>query len=64
MLPFPCFQVRAVWNLGHLAIAYEAPKDRLERKFGGQRRQIVLHLEEIDNLKPTCPGNSKDREVC
>ena len=42
--------LRAIQNLGHLPITYEAAKDRLERKFGGKRRQIALHLEEIDNF--------------
>ena len=40
----------AVESLGHLAEAYEAAKSRLERKFGGQHRQIYLHLEELDQF--------------
>ena len=36
----------AVKSLGHSAEAFEAAKSRLERTFGGQRRQINLHLEE------------------
>ena len=46
--------------MGHSAAAYQAAKERLERKFGGQRHQIALYLEEIDNFRPVCPGNSKD----
>ena len=29
-------------------------------KFGGQRRQISLHLEELDQFRPIRPGNPKD----
>ena len=29
-------------------------------KFGGQRRQINLHLEELDQFRPIRPGNAKD----
>ena len=32
----------------------------MERKFGGQRRQINLHLEELDHFRPIRPGNAKD----
>ena len=48
--------------LGHSVAAYEAPKERLERKFGGKRRQIALHLEELENFKPLRPGFAKDLE--
>ncbi|XP_065941558.1 uncharacterized protein [Magallana gigas] len=54
--------LKAVENLGHSAIAYEAAKDRLERKFGGQRRQIMRHLEQLDSFRPIRAGNSKDLE--
>ena len=50
----------AVESLGHSAKAYEAAKSRLERKFGGQRRQINLYLEELDQFRPIRPGNAKD----
>ena len=36
--------LKAVEPLGHSAAAYETAKERLERKFGGKRRQIALHL--------------------
>ena len=54
--------LKAIESLGHSAAAYQVAKERLERKFGGQRRQISLYLEEIDNFRPVCPGNSKDIE--
>ena len=36
--------MKAVESLGHSAEAYEAAKSRLERKYGGQRRQMNLHM--------------------
>ena len=54
--------LRAIEGLGYSAAAYQAPKERLERKFGGQCRQLDIYLEEIDNFKPVHPGNFKDME--
>ena len=54
--------LRAIEGLGHSAAAYQAAKERLERKFRGQRRQLAIYLEEIDNFKPVRPGNFKDME--
>ena len=48
--------------LRHSEAAYEAAKERLERKFGGQRRKIALHLEELDAIKSVRPGNARDLE--
>ncbi|MCG8077511.1 MAG: DUF1759 domain-containing protein, partial [Candidatus Thiodiazotropha taylori] len=41
---------------------YEAAKDRLERKYGGRRRQIAVYLEEIEHFKQVHSGNAKDLE--
>ena len=49
-------------RLGHSATAYEAAKERLERKFGARRRQIALHLEELEQFRQIRPGNAKDIE--
>ena len=54
--------LKTIESLGHSAAAYQAAKERLERKFGGQRRQIAIYLEEIDSFKPVQPGNYKDIE--
>ena len=54
--------LRAIESLGHSATAYQTAKERLDRKFGGQRCQIALYLEEIDDFRPIRPGNSKDIE--
>ena len=54
--------LRSVESLGHSATAYRTALDRLERKFGGERRQIAIYLEEIDTFRPVRYGNSKDIE--
>ena len=52
--------LQVIENLGHSATAYEAAKERLERKYGGQRRQIAAYLEDLDNFKQVRTGNAKD----
>ena len=37
--------LKVIDSLGHSAAAYQAAKDRLDRKYGGKRRQIALYLE-------------------
>ncbi|XP_068715766.1 myosin-10-like [Montipora foliosa] len=54
--------LRVMEPLGHSAAAYETANERLERKFGSKRRQIALHLEELENFKPLRPGNARDLE--
>ena len=54
--------LKVVEPLGHSAAACETAKERLGHKFGGKRRQIALHLEELENFKPLCPGNARDLE--
>ena len=54
--------LKAIESLGHSATAYQTAKERLDRKFGGQRRQIALYLEDLDNFRPIRPGNPKDIE--
>ena len=54
--------LKTIENLGHSGYAYEAAKERLERKFGGQRHQNAIRLEELENFKPLRPDNSKDLE--
>ena len=54
--------LKTIENLGHSATAYHTAKERLERKFGGQRRQVALYLEEVDNFRPIYPGNYKEIE--
>ena len=54
--------LKNIEKLGHSAAAYEAAKEKLERKYGGKRRQINLFMEELDNFKPIRNGNAKDLE--
>ena len=54
--------LEAIDSLGYSPTAYEAAKERLERKFGGDRRQTALYLEEIDSFRPVRSGNAKDLE--
>ena len=37
-------------------------KERLERKYGGKRRQIAIYLEELERFRHICTGNAKDLE--
>ena len=54
--------LKVIDSLGHSTAAYEAAKDRLERKFGGQRRQIALYLEELEQFRQIRPENARDIE--
>ena len=48
--------LKAIDCLGYSAAAYDAAKDKLERKFDGGRRKVALNLEEIEQFKPIKPG--------
>ena len=52
--------LKVIDSLGHSATAYEAAKDRLERKYGGKRRQIAIYLEELDQFRQIRQGNARD----
>ena len=54
--------LKAIENLGHSTAAYSAAKERLERKYGGRRRQIAINLEELENFRPIQVGNARDLE--
>ena len=51
--------LKVIDSLGHSAAANEAAKGRLERKFGGKRRQIAIYLEELEQFRQIRPGNAK-----
>lgn len=44
--------LKLVANLGYSEFAYQAALDRLEREYGGERRRLVLALEELDSFLP------------
>ena len=54
--------LKIVEPVGHSAAAYEAAIALLERKFGGERRKLALHLEELENIKSLRTGNAGDIE--
>ena len=49
-------------NLGHSATAYEAAKERLERKNGGKRRQIAIYIEDLENFRQIRQGDARGLE--
>lgn len=49
-------------GLGHSATAYEVAKEKLERKYGGERRRTALYLEEVDRFKVIRADNYSDLE--
>ena len=54
--------LKSIDNLGHSAVAYQAAKERLERKFGGKRRQIAIYLDELERFQHIRLGNARDLE--
>ena len=50
-------------GLGYSLEAYKAAKARLFRKYGGSRRQIQSHLEELKKLQPIQDNNAKEWET-
>ena len=49
-------------GLGHNKTAYIVAMERLERKYGGDRRRAALYLEEVEQFKTIRPSNSEDLE--
>ena len=52
-----------VRGLGYSQEAYNAARARLERKYGGSRRQVQSHLEELKKLKPLQEEHAKELEI-
>ena len=50
-------------GLGYSLEAYEAAKARLFRKYGGSRRQVQSHIEELKKLQPIQDNNAKELET-
>ena len=49
-------------GLGYSEAAYEAAKSRLLRKYGGNRREIQSHVDELIKMKPISEENAKELE--
>ena len=52
----------SIQSLGHSATAYDIAKQRLDWKYGGNRRQIAICFDEIENFRPVREGQPKDVE--
>ena len=52
--------LKCIETLGHTGAAYQAAKERLERKFGGQRRQLALHMDDLDQFHPMKAGSPNE----
>ena len=51
-----------VKGLGYSEVAYEAAKKRLMRKYGGDRRNVQAHLDELRRMRQITEGNLKELE--
>ena len=54
--------LHTVQNLGYSAAAYDVAIARLVRKYGGQRRELTMRLEELDKFRGVREGNANDLE--
>ena len=54
--------LRSIDTLGYSAEAYEAARRRLERKFGGQRRLVAVHLEALEKFPAMRSANAQELE--
>ena len=52
----------AIENLGFSPAAYEKAKDRLERKYGGKRRQKASFMEDLEKFQQIQSGNAEELE--
>ena len=58
---------KVLQGLGHSADAYELAKQRLRRRYGGERRKIALFLEEVEQFSRLKAGHSlelKNLVIC
>lgn len=51
-----------VKGLGYSEHAYEAAKARLNRKYGGNRRQVQAHFDELRKMRPINADNPRELE--
>ena len=51
-----------VKGLGYSDHAYEAAKARLNRKYGGNRRQVQAHIDELRKMRPINTDNPRELE--
>ena len=49
-------------SFGYSPAAYDAAKALLTRKYGGERRRVAIHLEEIEAMRPVRYGQPRELE--
>ena len=54
--------LETIKGLGYSEAAYEVAKSRLLRKYGGNRREIQSHVDELTKMKPIREENAKELE--
>ena len=54
--------LETIKGLGYSEAAYEAAKSRLLTKYGGNRREIQSHVDELTKMKPIREENAKELE--
>ena len=52
--------LQVIDGLGHSSAAYQVAKERLGRKYGGERRRCAIFLEEVDAFPVLRPNNPSD----
>ncbi|XP_065192504.1 uncharacterized protein LOC135823588 [Sycon ciliatum] len=52
----------AIERFGYSPSAYDAAKKLLERKYGGERRRVALHIEQIDSMSVVRANRPKEME--
>ena len=55
--------LQLISRLGHSAQAYNTAKEKLNRKYGGKRRQTAMYLQQLEKFKPLKDGDSKNFEA-
>ena len=55
--------LETIKGLGYSEAVYEAAKSRLVRKYGGNRREIQCHVEEVLKMRPLREENPKELET-
>ena len=54
--------LKLIERLGHSAEAYEVAKSKLDRNYGGKRRQTARYLEQLQQFKELKDGDAKTFE--
>ena len=49
-------------GLGYSHRVYEAAKPRLNRKYGGNKRQVQAHIDKLSKMRPINADNPRELE--